>query len=82
FVNAPARVVVVDQQGMILMDPERQSIGTPTPYPNPAVVEAMRARRSGSIEVGDEIVIYTRMSSLDWYYVVSGSTEALLDVVR
>jgi hypothetical protein len=42
----------------------------------------MKKRQSGSIEIGDQIIVYTRMASLDWYYVAAGPTSEMLDLVR
>ncbi len=78
--DTSAAVFLVGQDGTIILDPHRQSTGQP--YPDSAIQDAIQARRSGFLEKDDAIVIYTRMPSLDWYYVVSGPTEELLDTVR
>jgi hypothetical protein len=48
------------------------------------VVEAIRQKRSGQIEArgaeGMEMVVYTRMHSIGWYYVVSGPISAMLEL--
>lgn len=81
FEDSSANVMIVDQQGTILIDPTTRTPSA-AQYPHPEVVEAMNARRSGSIEIDGEIIVYTRMASLDWYYVASGPTTEMLDLVR
>jgi eukaryotic-like serine/threonine-protein kinase len=50
------------------------------------VVTAIKEKRSGQIEArgpnGMEMVIYTRMYSIGWYYVVAGDVGTMLDLVE
>jgi serine/threonine-protein kinase len=54
-------------------------------FPVPEVVRAVKEKRSGLTEVLDDqlaggrrVLLYNRMGSIGWYYVVSGPAEALL----
>jgi len=80
-----ARTYILDSTGRIVLDPEKMkrgmSGGTSKLFDNGEVLEAIKLRTSGYIEVDDEIIVYTRMGSLDWYYVVQGPTDALLQAV-
>src|SRR5690606_30996518 len=46
------------------------------------VVQAIKERRSGHLQAdgpeGPELVVYNRMGSIGWYYVVVGDVDALL----
>jgi serine/threonine-protein kinase len=81
FAGTAARILITDQSGEILIDPDNQ---TPmrSMLPFPQVVDAMTKRRSGSVEIGDQTVVYTRMASLDWYHIMVGPTAELLSLVR
>jgi serine/threonine-protein kinase len=48
------------------------------PLPIPEVVEAIRAERAGYLEIDDDLAVYSPLSSLGWYLVVTGETDSLL----
>jgi len=48
------------------------------PLPLPDVVEAIRAERAGYLEIDDDLAVYSPLSSLGWYLVVTGETDKLL----
>ncbi|MCB9676061.1 MAG: protein kinase [Alphaproteobacteria bacterium] len=83
--DAGAKAVLLDTSGRVIFDPQKMKRGmtdeAPQLFENPVVVEAVKQRRSGYLEVGDEIIVYNRMASLDWYYVVRGPTDPLLAAV-
>jgi hypothetical protein len=47
-------------------------------FEDAAVVAKIKERESGYVESGDQLTIYQRMSTLGWYYVVQGESDALL----
>jgi serine/threonine-protein kinase len=51
-------------------------------FPVPEVVAAIREERSGYVNVNEggrhDLVLYNRMNSLGWYYVVQGEHDAML----
>jgi hypothetical protein len=47
-------------------------------FEDEAVVGKIKERESGYVQSGDQLIIYQRMSTLGWYYVVQGGTDALL----
>ncbi|MEZ4316096.1 MAG: cache domain-containing protein [Myxococcota bacterium] len=81
-----AKTYLLDSTGRVLLDPEKMKRGmtddVAAPFDDPIVLEAVKQRRSGYREANGELIVYTRMTSLDWYYVVRGPTDALLASVH
>ncbi|MBA2320359.1 MAG: cache domain-containing protein, partial [Deltaproteobacteria bacterium] len=77
---------LLDPQGRIAVqssDKGNQGEAAIPDFPVPEVVRAVQEKRSGVLEVaateaGRQVVLYNRMGSIGWYYVVSGPVEALL----
>ena len=77
----PARGVLLDDQGRVLVDTDDPQAGfAKPPYANPAVVAAAHDRASGWFEDDDRLYVWTRVETLGWTYVVEGETRALLPV--
>lgn len=74
---------IVDAEGRILIDPTMENPAGRRVFPIEEVVTAITNKRSGGYhEQGDELTVYTRMSSLDWYYVVRGPADEMLAAMR
>jgi len=85
---------LLDQEGRVVVDSSkkgkefRSGIAARTirmpEFEFGEVVEAVKDRRSGYAEVSKDrvryLVLYNRMNSLGWYYVVSGEAGDLFDV--
>lgn len=77
----PARGVLIDEEGRVLVDTADPQAGlAKPPYGAPAVVAAARDRASGWTEEGSRLYVWTRVETLGWTYVVEGETRALLAV--
>ncbi len=77
-----ARTYILDAEGRVILDPQTMKRGMsgrePQLFPNPDVLQGVKQRKSDYVEVGNEIIVYTRMLSADWYYVVRGPADEML----
>ena len=76
---------LLDQQGRVLVrssdtDAHRDADGAlQTPlFGDAGIRQSIIGRGSGYQQDGDELVLYNRLGSLGWYYVVTGSADGLI----
>jgi serine/threonine-protein kinase len=82
----PVEAYLVGEDGRIVVQSSlKQQARTgedysPQPLPWPQVVDAVRGgTRSGHAEVGDELLVWTRLDAVPWTYLVVGKGEGLLE---
>jgi hypothetical protein len=83
---------LVDDEGRVVVDSGvsqyiavQSSADELPPFPEPEVVRAVQNGLSGYVESwtqrGSELLIYYRLDSLGWYYVVRGDGESLMGML-
>lgn len=95
FEGAPgSEAFLLDPEGHVMVRSSRKGAAfdgnadgrtlTLRDFNEPEVVQAVKEKRSGYVQTrgdsGPEIVVYNRMNSIGWYYVVAGPEDELLTV--
>ena len=92
FANVPGvEFFLLDPEGRIAVRsagaklPAAAEDGSPIvmpAFPDDEVVAAIHAKRTGYAQIsgsdGQRVVLYNRMGSIGWYYVISGPAQALM----
>ncbi len=80
--DAPVQAMLIDPAGMILVDTANaDAAAQKLAFGYPAVVERITAGETGGwLEVGDELVLWTRVEQIGWTYVVVGKSDQLVVV--
>jgi serine/threonine protein kinase len=79
-IGIPVDVALIDEEGLVVagtsvpIDAKEKP-----PYRLSSVADAIRGgQRQGQVELGDELVVWTRLEVVPWTYVVAGPSSALV----